>query len=223
MQAPMASTDFWDLVWGAIALSPQAFAAMIQRPDADKIAIMVLFLAGFSEAIGQSIILFLNQVKPVRFMLSVLLSAILFIFSYGFWIWSTWMVSRLLLQETVDYAVVFRTVGLAAAPQILSFLIAMPYFGVPIQVVLSLWALLAFVRGFNVATGFGVWEAFWCGLLGWLMLQVLQRTIGRPIAALGSWLSNTTAGTHLVTDLRGLESLLENGLQGSTHHQRGRD
>lgn len=219
----MASSDFWDLVWGAIALNPQAFEAMAQLPNANRIAISVLLLAGFSEAIGQSIILFLNQVKPVRFVLSLVLSAILFVISYGFWIGSTWLVSRFIFQHPVDYWVVYRTVGLATAPQILSFLIAMPYFGVPLQVLLSLWSLLAFVRGFTMATGFGLWQAFWCGLLGWFVLQALQRTIGRPIAALGSWLSNTTAGTHLVTDLRGLETLLESGLQGNSSYQNGRD
>jgi len=217
----MASTDFWDLVWGAIALNPEAFETMEGLPNANKIALHVLLLAGFSQAIGQSIVLFLNRVKPVRFALSLVLSAVLFVFSYGFWIASTWFVSQVLFREAVDYTVVYHTVGLATAPQILSFLIAMPYFGVPIQMVLSLWALLAFVRGFALATGLGVWSAFWCGLLGWLMLQILQRTIGRPIAALGSWLSNTTAGTRLVTDLRGLETLLESGLQGSTKDSQG--
>ncbi|MGE5656931.1 MAG: hypothetical protein ACM37W_09970 [Actinomycetota bacterium] len=218
----MASTDFWKLVLGAIALNPQAFAVMADLPQANQVAINVLLLAGFSQAIGQSIILFINRVKPLRFVLSVVLSAILFVFSYGFWIWSTWLVSRAVFHETVGYSVVYRMVGLATAPQIFSFAIAMPYFGVPIQVLLSLWTLLAFVRGFNIATGFGLWEVFGCSLLGWLVLQILQRTIGRPIATLGAWLSNTAAGINLVTDLRGLETLLETGLQGNASNQDGR-
>jgi hypothetical protein len=218
-----ASTDFWELVKGAIALNPQVFEAMATVPDANKIAINVLLLAGFSQAIGQSIILFLNRVKPLRFVLSLLLSAILFVFSYGFWIWSTWLVSRFVFRQEVDYQVVYHTIGLATAPQILSFLIAIPYFGVPIQVLLSLWALLAFVQGFHTATGFGVWQAFWCSVLGWLVLQILQRTIGRPISAFGTWLSNTTAGTRLVTDLRGLETLLETGLQTNVDNQKGKN
>lgn len=218
----IASTDFWALVQGAIALNPQAFEVMAGLPNADKVAINVLLLAGFSQAIGQSIILFINRVKPLRFILSLLLSAILYVISYGFWIWSTWLVSRVLFQQTLDYHVVYRAIGLATAPQILSFAIAMPYFGVPIQVLLSLWTLLAFVQGFNVVTGFGVWQAFGCSLLGWLVLQILQRTIGKPIATLGTWLSNTAAGTHLVTDLRGLEGLLATGLQGNTNDRDGR-
>jgi hypothetical protein len=215
-------TDFWDLVKGAIALDPQAFKAMTTLPNADEIAIQVLLLAGLSQAIGQSIILFVNRVKPLRFVLSLVISAILFVFSYGFWIWSTWLVGRVLFRQSLDYEVVYHTIGLATTPQLFSFLVAMPYFGVPIQVLLSLWTLLAFVLGFNTATGFGPWQAFSCSVLGWLVWQILQRTIGKPIATLGSWLSNTAAGTHLVTNLRGLENLLETGLQDNANHQDGR-
>lgn len=74
-------------------LLTQVFEAMATLPNANKIAIGVLLLAGFSQEIGQSIILFFNRVKPLRFVLSLVLSAVLFIFSYGFWIWSTWLVS----------------------------------------------------------------------------------------------------------------------------------
>lgn len=218
----MASTDFWELVRGAIALDPQAFQAMTTMPNANRMAIHVLLLAGLSQAIGQSIILFINRVKPIRFALSLLLSAILFVFSYGFWIWSTWLVGRLVFRQNLDYAVVYHTIALATAPQILSFAIAMPYFGVPLQILLSLWTLLAFVLGFNAATGWSIWQAFTISVLGWFVLQVLQRTIGRPIAAFGQWLSNKTAGTQLVTDLRGLENLLETGLDNNTTDQGGR-
>lgn len=218
-----ASADFWALVKGAIALNPQVFQAMARLPQGNSVAITILLLAGFSQAIGQSIVLFLNRVKPLRFALSLLLAAILFVFSYGFWIWSTWLVSRIVFHQMVDYQTIYRTVGLATAPQMLSFLIALPYFGVPIQVLLSLWTLLAFVQGFHIATGFSLWQAFGCSGLGWLVLQILQRTIGRPIAAFGTWLSNTTAGAPLVTDLRGLETLLETGLQNHANHQDGRN
>jgi hypothetical protein len=215
----MLSTEFWSLVKGAMTFNPEIFRAMADLPNANQITIQVLLLVGFSQAVGQGLILFVNRVKPIRFALSLGLGAILFVFSYGFWIWITFLVSRLLFQQPLDFREVYHTVGLATAPQLLSFLIALPYFGVPVQIVLALWALLVFVQGFSISTGFGLWQSFLCGLLGWLCLQLLQRTIGRPIGALGSWLSNTTAGTHLVTDLQGVENLLETGLQGDAHYQ----
>lgn len=211
------SSEFWQLVRGAIALHPEAFQTMASLPNASRIAINVLLLAGISQAIGQSIILFVNRVKPIRFVFSILIAGILFIFSYGFWIWSTWLVYEFFFQASVEYPDIYHVLGLAAAPQIFSFLIALPYFGVPIQVLLSLWSLLAFVRGFDAIANTGLWGAFWCGMLGWFVLQILQRTIGRPIAAMGTWLPNRTAGAPLVTNLRELEGLLEKGLpSGST-------
>lgn len=218
----MFSTEFWSLVKGAMTFNPESFQVMADLPNANQIAIQVLLLAGFSQAVGQGLILFVNRVKPVRFGLSLCLGAILFVFSYGFWIGSTFLISRLLFQQALDFREVYHTVGLATAPQILSFLIALPYFGVPIQIGLALWALLVFVQGFSVSTGFGLWQSFICGLLGWIFLQILQRTLGRPIGALGTWLSNTTAGTHLVTDLQGIETLLETGLQGDVSYQGNR-
>jgi hypothetical protein len=215
----MVSTEFWSLVNEAMRFNPEAFQAMADLPNANRIAIQVLLLAGFSQSVGQGLILFVNRVKPIRFLLSLCLGAILFVFSYGFWIASTLFVSQVILQQDLDLRLVYHTVGLATAPQLLSFLIALPYFGVPIQIFLALWALLVFVQGFSVSTGLGLWPSFVSGLLGWVFLQILQRTLGRPIRALGTWLSNTTAGTPLITDLQGIEILLETSLQRDTNYQ----
>lgn len=215
----MESTDFWPLVKGAMLFQPEAFRAMAELPNANQIVIQVLLLAGFSQSVGQGLILFVNRVKPIRFLLSLFLGAILFVFSYGFWIVSTLLVGQVMFQQSLDLRLVYHTIGLATAPQLLSFLIALPYFGVPIQIFLSLWALLVFVQGFSISTGLGIWASFVSGLFGWIFLQILQRTLGRPIKALGTWLSNTTAGTPLVTDLQGIETLLETGLQRDTNYQ----
>jgi hypothetical protein len=215
----MVSTDFWSLVKGAMTFNAESFQVMADLPNANQIAIQVLLLAGFSQSVGQGLILFVNRVKPIRFFLSLCLGAVLFVFSYGFWIVSTLFVSQVIFQQSLDLRLVYHTVGLATAPQLLSFLIALPYFGVPIQIFLALWVLLVFVQGFSISTGLGLWPSFISGLLGWVFLQILQRTIGRPIGALGSWLSNTTAGTHLVTDLQGIETLLETGLQRDANYQ----
>lgn len=216
------SADFWELVRQAIALNSDAFQTVTTLPEANRIATNVLLLAGLSQAIGQSIILFINRVKPLRFLLSLIIAGILFVFSYGFWIGSTWLVSRLVFRQTLDFWVFYHTIGLAAAPQILSFMVAMPYWGVPLQILFSLWTLLAFIKGFNAMTGFGVWSIFTCSVLGWFVLQILQRTIGKPFSLLGGWLANTVAGTQLVTDLKGVEDLLETGLQSSPHRSNDR-
>jgi hypothetical protein len=206
-----ALSRFWELVQGATALNPEAFRLIETLPDGTEVAVYVLLLAGLSQAIAQSIVLFINQVKPIRFVLSLGFAAILFVVSTAFWVLSVWIVSHLLYSADTAFSTVFRVLGLAYAPLLWSFLIAMPYLGVPVGVVLSIWSLLSFVRGFDFVTGLGRWQALWCALAGWIVFQIMQRTIGRPVTALNKWLSNSVAGKPLVTNIQGLEQTLQSG------------
>lgn len=203
---------FRELVQGATALNPEAFRLIETLPHGTRIAITVLLLAGLSQAIAQGVVLFINQVKPIRFVLSLGIAAVLFVVSTGFWVLSVWIASHVLYGANTEFLTVFRVLSLAYAPLLWSFLVAMPYFGVPIGVVLSIWSLLAFVRGFDVVTGLGRWQTLWCAILGWLIFEIMQRTIGRPATAFGQWLSNVVAGKSLVTNVQDLEQLLQSGL-----------
>lgn len=202
---------FWELIGGAIALHKHAFALIQVLPLGTQVALLIAFLAGLSQGIGQGIVLFINRVKPIRFVLSLLIGAILYAFSYIFWALSTWI--AIWLFEPTSITTVVRALGLAYAPLTLSFLGAMPYLGAPILVVLSLWSLLAFVVGLMEATGFGIWTVFACGALGWAVFQILQRTIGRPIAEIGKRLRNLVAGVELITDLKKIEQVVESTVQ----------
>lgn len=208
-----ALDKIWELVLGAIALDTSAFEQIQLLRFGTVTALLVAFIAGFSQAIGQGIVLFLNRVKPLRFILSLLIAALLYAFSYIFWALSTWLAGIILFAKNPSLIAVARTLGLAYAPLIFSFLVALPYLGVPISVVLSVWSFLAFLTGLKVALGLGIWQTFWCGALGWVVFQVSQRTIGRPVRLAGNWLESTVAGVKLVTDLKTLEQIVQTGLQ----------
>ena len=212
-----AINKFWELVSGALALNPEAFELIQTLPLGARAALYVVLIAGFSQAIGQGTVLFINRVKPLRLLLSLLIAAILFVFGYIFWVLTTCFACYLLFRANTPYTAVALTLGLAYAPLMLSFFVALPYLGVPISVVLSVWSLSAFLTGLNVALGLGIWQAFWCSALGWAVFEVLQRTIGRPLAAVGRWLANTAAGVNLVTDLKDLERIVETGVQRATN------
>lgn len=211
--AETALDRFWELVSGALALNPEAFKLIQTLPLSTRAALYIVLLAGFSQALGQGLVLFINRVKPFRFVLSLLIASILFAFGYIFWTLSTWLASNLLFGWDTSFFAVVRTLGLAYAPLMLSFFVALPYLGVPISVLLSVWSFLTFLTGLRVALGIGVWQAFWCSALGWAVFEVLQRTIGRPVAGVGRWLANTAAGVTLVTNLRELEQIVETGVQ----------
>jgi hypothetical protein len=197
------------LMFGALSLKAEAFQQIQILPRGSQAALLVAFIAGFSQAIGQGIVLFTNRVKPLRYILSLLMSALLFAFSYIFWALSTWVASILLFRgDWTTLPAVSRTLGLSYAPLIFSFLIALPYLGLPISTLLSIWSFLAFLTGLKAALGLDLWQAFGCGVLGWAVFEGLQRTIGRPLAGLGRWLTNTTAGVNLATNLKDLEQLV---------------
>jgi hypothetical protein len=143
-------------------------------------------------------------------------AAILFVISTAFWVGSVWLVSHVLYGADTAFLTVFRVLGLAYAPLLWSFLIAMPYLGVSVGVVLSIWSLLSFVCGFDFVTGLGRWQALWCALLGWVVFQIMHRTIGRPATALSRWLSNSVAGKPLVTNIQGLERAIKSKLDLET-------
>jgi hypothetical protein len=206
-----AIEEVWHLVWGAIWLKPEVFKLINQLPRGLEVALAVTLVAGLSQAIGQGIILFVNRVKPLRFVLSLVISAVLFGFGWIFWVLSTWIACNVLFRFNPALMTVAQSLGLSYAPQILSFFIALPYLGVPISITLSIWSFLAFLTAMRSTLGLGLWQAFWCGVLGWMMLQVLQRTIGWPVARAGQWLANKVAGVKLVTDLKEVERLVERG------------
>lgn len=209
VDAVIAST--WDLVTGAIALRSSVYQNIELIPLGNHIAFGVVLLAGLSEAIAQAIVLFLNRVKPFRFVVSLAIATILFVFAFLFWASSTWIVSILLFQQQVTLLSLTRTLALSYAPKLLSIFIALPYLGVPVSITLSIWSFLAFLVGIRATLGLGLVQAFWCGVLGWIVFQALENTIGRPFALLGQWLRNTVAGVALVTDLKELEDFVKRG------------
>lgn len=211
--ADVVTANLWDLLTGAIALRPEAYQNIEQISAGNHIAFGVVLLAGFSEAVAQAIVLFINRVKPFRFVVSLAIATILFVFAFLFWAASTWIVSILVFKQQVTISRLIRTLALSYAPRLLSIFIALPYLGVPVSIVLSIWSFLAFLVGIRATLGLGLVQAFWCGVLGWVVFQVLENTIGRPFALLGQWLRNTVAGVSLITDLKQLEDLVKRGIR----------
>ena len=66
--------QFWELLGWVLALKSEAFAQINTIPNGTAIAIIVVIAAGFSQTIAHSIILFLNRVKPIRFIFSLVIT-----------------------------------------------------------------------------------------------------------------------------------------------------
>ena len=200
--------QFADLVGGALALHPDVFVRMEQYSHSRTVATVIILLAGLSQAIGQSIVLFANQVKPLRFLLSLATAAVIYFATFLCWVISIWLVVDGVFGGQFKVFSIGTALALCYAPQLLSFLVALPYFGIPISVLLSIWTLLGILVGIKATTDLGPWQAMLAAGLGWLVLQLGQRTFGRPLTKLANWLTTKSAGRQLIRNQAELEAEL---------------
>ena len=207
-----AFNRFWSLISGVLLLRTETFESINNLPSGLVASVLVVLLAGLSQTLGQSVMLFINQVKPLRFLLSVAIAAVLFVFNYNFWVVSTWLVAGWLFETDISLVEVIKTLGFSYAPLLLGFLMVIPYFGMPILVVLSIWALMAIATGLGAISNLGIWQAFGCCLGGWLVLQLSQRVFGEAIANITSKIVDWVAGVELITEPDYLEQMLYTGL-----------
>ncbi len=160
-------------------------------------------MAGLSEAVAQSAVLFMNQVKPHRFAASLLMSAVIFTLGYFFYVFSIDLIATSLYGVPRQTSLIFVSVALAYAPLILSFLSLIPYFGRAITFVLSAYHFLALLLAVAVTYSLATPKPVVCVAGGWLLLTLLKGTVGRPVTALARLLRNRFAGTQLL-DARGI-------------------
>ena len=185
--------SLWELIWGALSLNPEAFASLYETPNLGILALVILALAAFSETIGQSVILFLNRVSPLRFIISIILSVVLIIVEVFLWTVITWGVGRLLFNIEPSLMEIFVGIALGQAPAILSVLVLIPYAGMFIRLILRIWTLLAVTVALSVLA-IPLWQILTAAIGGWLIVEIMYRVIGKPITALGNWLWYVATG-----------------------------
>lgn len=200
---------FFRLLELALLLQEDAFHAIQLWPDGTRVALLVVLLAGLATAVGQSVILFVNQIKPRRFLVTLLLSSGFYVFGYLFWSLSIWGVGHLVFGVDEPFVRAARAVGLGYTPQIFAFLTFMPLLGGALAPLLSLWSLLAILVGVRVALELPLWQALIATGGGWLVLQLLQRTLGYPLVRFATWLKARSAGVDEVVETVDPDALVE--------------
>ena len=157
----------------------------------------VVFLAGVSTLLGQSVILFVNRVRKGRFFFSLAVNGLLYIFQFLVWGVVISLVARFLFQATPPAGTVVLLIGLSTAPYVLGFLVLMPYLGPFIGKVLNVWVFL--LQVVMIEGAFGV--EFIPGLisvgLGWLVMLLMTNTIGKPVIALRNKIWQKVTGTSM--------------------------
>lgn len=163
-----------------------------------RYAALVVTLAGISESLGQSVVLFLNRVRPRRFVLAISITTVNHIVGYLLWTAVIWSVGSMLSQKEQSWHAVAVVVGLAYAPQLFAFFELTPYLGNLIWGILTLWSMVAIVVALHYGLGIETWQALLVSALGWIVVQAIRRTVGRPIMRFQMWMQHRVAGVPLV-------------------------
>ncbi len=165
---------------------------------------IILLLSAASVTVGRSLIFLANQVKPWRFIFSMVLGALTFTFSTAVWAGCIFLVSTRFIGDDMNVYKVAAIVAVSHAPLLNAYLGLMPYIGT--LIVRILW-MQSFALLFGVLSqmGFGVVGALWVLVLGTGLLGIANLTILRPLEAL----QNRVAGTDIKRRYRAVIRELE--------------
>ena len=203
----------------ALRLDPKAYFEVIFHPEGIQIVRGIVFLAGMSMLLGQSLILFVNRVRRGRFFFSLVTNGFVFLISYAIWGLSVAFIAWLLFDVTLaSLVIVVFLVGLSTAPLVFGFLILIPYTGPAIGKVLNVWQLLIMTTSVEFAFQVDFIQAAFCVGLSWLLMLIMSNTIGRPVVRLRNFVYRKVTGSDLNTTPQDilLEYSAGQGLAGSS-------
>jgi Yip1 domain len=201
--------QFYFLIIGrTLRLEPGVFHDMQLSEGGLRIALFTILFAGLSSQLGHSVVLIANRVTPPRFAMSLGVGSAFYLFNVLIWSLSIWLLGRIFFKD-VMYWQVLNVVGLAQAPHLLGFFVLLPFFGVPLGWFLSLYSLLALLVGIQIVFEVPLWLALIPSGVGWLVLQLFQRTIGQPLTTLAHRVRTRVAGLEQLRETIDAHALLE--------------
>ena len=159
-------------LWQALTLNGDFYENARNTQKNQRIARTIVILAAVSHALGSAIILVINRATLPILVLSLIVDALSLVAGYYFWTLTIWKIGQWLKRDSLTYGDLLIPIGFAYAPQVLNFLTIIPWLGRPIELLLSIWSLLAVIvavrQGLDIKTR---WAAVIC-LVGWPLVQV---------------------------------------------------
>ena len=190
-----------------LGLQPNALHTLNGAPHSWLIGALIVLAAGLSEALGQSVVLFANRVRPRRFALSIVLTALSYPVGILLFTVSVVALADGIFRQQLSVAQVLLLAMWSFSPHLLGAFILVPYAGGFIALCLALWSLAIMTTGIYAVSALSLTQAVLCLALGWVLWQLLRRGISWPVGGATRWLRTRVAGEPLVTDREGLEHL----------------
>jgi hypothetical protein len=160
------------------------FIRFFSGPFGLSTAAVLIFLAGLSDGVGtRTSVLLLNRIAPAAFVLSLLVSALLFLLSAAIWIWGVWLAATQLFGLENALPDFFYGISVAYTPFLFSALALLPLVGPLLRSLLRLWS---FAIGFGVLLSLGLapWQAILSAVAGALLVNLASWVLSEPATAL---------------------------------------
>ncbi|MGC4153431.1 MAG: hypothetical protein QM628_10155 [Propionicimonas sp.] len=191
-------------LWGVWTLDAENTRWLADDPNASWVAVTIAVLAGASTLLGNSVVLFLNRVRGVRFALSLLFNGLGFVALYAVQALIIAVVGYLVTGQRLDVGMSTWAVLLATAPLVFGFFELIPYLGPGIARVLQAWGLIALWVIVEVLYQVDHWTALLVVAIGWGAMQLVSWLLSRPMAALGRVVWRLTTGLPTMVTARDL-------------------
>ena len=182
----------WELIGGILRFDANAYTAIITHERGGMLALSILFIGGLSLTLGQSVVLFANQVRRRYFATSLMLSAALLVLGVLVWGVTIWAVAAFIFEAERPLRLVLIVVALSYAPLIYGFFVLLPYLGNIWQHVLKLWVLVVLFVAIQSLYQLTWIEALLCCVMGWALREILSWIPG--LATAENWLWHLFAG-----------------------------
>lgn len=209
-------SNLWHVLGLALRVSPDLPQALLSYLHPGRLTLTVAFLAGVSLMVADSVILFANRVRPLRFIAGLILNGILYALGLIVYAAAVWLVATLLFpaQQSLDLAIwIF---WLASVPLIFGFLGMAGTLGDYPRWFLQGWSWLIVLVAVRVGFHLALWQAFACIVLGWLLVRLFKVVLDEPLGAVVDRLWCLVTGGNLGMSLRTQRELRSGQLERET-------
>jgi Yip1 domain len=156
----------------ALALNSHFYENTRNTPKNRGLALTIVILAAFSQALGSAIILLINRATFPILLVALLINVLSLVAGYYFWTFTIWKLGQWLKPIDPTYGDLLSPIGFAYAPQVLNFLTLIPLLGRPIELILAVWSLLAVIIAVRQGLDISTRNAALICLVGWPLIQI---------------------------------------------------
>lgn len=173
-QSYIGPGELWRLLFGAVCLRPAIFAEVAIHPNALRLCLACTVIGGSAYGVRLAVA---SGVSP---MLAAVFGILLVLGRVPLDSAIVWLLARPLLRSQVEFGRIVRPLALAVAPAVLYGLLALLEAPASVDLVASLWMLIAFILAVRAALSSG-WIAT---ILVAVLLRIANDLLWRATALL---------------------------------------